>query len=166
MSHIGLRCWPVWWQLDWPADGAWLKPGLEIACAIPTSAAHDYYCNYDFLPGLLANNVMAQRSNPALSKPEKQSSLHTTEAVIEERAQRIPSRPGRIHSNKGRIHLRRPTCHHHFSLATKRRTIHLFWPTPRTQQTSTLDLSVSLDLEAGVGLESQGGAIRADSVGV
>jgi hypothetical protein len=37
---------------------------------------------------------------------------------------------------------------------------------PWAQQTSTLDLSVSLDLEAGVGLESQGGAIRADSVGV
>src|SRR5450756_1200511 len=34
---------------------------------------------------------------------------------------------------------------------------------PWAQQTSTLDLSVSLDLEAGVGLESQGGAIRADS---
>ena len=37
---------------------------------------------------------------------------------------------------------------------------------PTAQQTSTLDLSVSLSLEAGVGLESQGGAIRADSVGV
>src|ERR1019366_6108283 len=37
---------------------------------------------------------------------------------------------------------------------------------PWAQQTSTLDLSVSLDLEAGVGLESQGGAIRADSVGI
>jgi hypothetical protein len=37
---------------------------------------------------------------------------------------------------------------------------------PWAQQTSTLDLSVSLDLEAGVGLESQGGAIRTDSVGV
>jgi hypothetical protein len=37
---------------------------------------------------------------------------------------------------------------------------------PTAQQTSTLDLSVSLGLEAGVGLENQGGAIRADSVGV
>src|ERR1039458_4222041 len=37
---------------------------------------------------------------------------------------------------------------------------------PWAQQTSTLYLSVSLGLEAGVGLESQGGAIRADSVGV
>jgi hypothetical protein len=37
---------------------------------------------------------------------------------------------------------------------------------PWAQQTSTLDLSVSLDSEAGVGLESQGGTIRADSVGV
>src|SRR5713101_3624948 len=30
----------------------------------------------------------------------------------------------RFHANKGRIHLRRPTCHSHFSLATRRRTIH------------------------------------------
>jgi hypothetical protein len=37
---------------------------------------------------------------------------------------------------------------------------------PWAQQTSTLYLSVSLYLEAGVGLESQGGAIRADSSGV
>src|SRR5450755_4809612 len=45
------------------------------------------------------------------------------------RAQRIPSWPGVINSNKGRIHLRRPTCHPHFSLATKRRTIHSGLPT-------------------------------------
>src|SRR6202044_1952443 len=31
-------------------------------------------------------------------------------------------------SNKGRIHLRRPTCHSHFSLAARRRTIHSGWP--------------------------------------
>src|SRR5450631_3974690 len=38
--------------------------------------------------------------------------------------------PGPEHcSNEGRIHLRRPTCHSHFSLATKRRTIHSGWPT-------------------------------------
>ena len=37
---------------------------------------------------------------------------------------------------------------------------------PWAQQTSTLYLSVSLGLEGGVGLESQGGAIRADSVGI
>src|ERR1022692_4151212 len=37
---------------------------------------------------------------------------------------------------------------------------------PAAQQTSTLDLSVSLSLEAGVGLESQGGVIRADSSGI
>jgi hypothetical protein len=37
---------------------------------------------------------------------------------------------------------------------------------PWAQQTSTLDLSMSLGLEARVGLENQGGAIRADSAGV
>src|ERR1035437_10746384 len=39
----------------------------------------DYYCGvFDFLPGLLANNEMAQRSNPSLSKPVEQHSLHKT----------------------------------------------------------------------------------------
>jgi hypothetical protein len=33
--------------------------------------------------------------------------------------------------NEGRIHLRRPTCHSHFSLATRWRTIHSGWPTTR-----------------------------------
>jgi hypothetical protein len=45
------------------------------------------------------------------------------------RARRIPSWPGETLSNKGRIHLRRPTCHFHFSLAERRRTIHLLRPT-------------------------------------
>jgi hypothetical protein len=36
-------------------------------------------------------------------------------------------------SNKGRIHLRRPNCHSHFSLATRRRTIHDEWPTTRSK---------------------------------
>ena len=57
--------------LDWPADGAWLKPGLEIACAIPTSTAQRLrLLSNDSRPGLLANNEMAQRSNPALFKSE------------------------------------------------------------------------------------------------
>jgi hypothetical protein len=44
------------------------------------------------------------------------------------RAQRIPSWPGVVHSIEGRIHLRRPTRHSHFSLATRRRTIHSGMP--------------------------------------
>src|SRR4051812_14756752 len=45
-----------------------------------------------------------------------------------------------FHSNKGRIHLRRPTCHSHFSLATRRRTIHseLSTHTPATAPSSSL----------------------------
>jgi hypothetical protein len=40
-------------------------------------------------------------------------------------------------SNEGRIHLRRPTCHSHFSLATRRRTIHSGWhDTTRTDPES------------------------------
>ena len=37
MNPIGLPCWSMWLQPDWPADDAWLRPGLEIAFAIPTS---------------------------------------------------------------------------------------------------------------------------------
>ena len=37
---------------------------------------------------------MAQRSNPALSKPVEQNSLHKTAYLIRNRAQRIPSWPG------------------------------------------------------------------------
>jgi hypothetical protein len=42
---------------------------LEIAGAIPTSADHRRRLLTNYLPGLLANKEMAQRSNPALSKP-------------------------------------------------------------------------------------------------
>jgi len=31
------RSWSVQFQHNWPADDAWLRPGLEIAFAIPTS---------------------------------------------------------------------------------------------------------------------------------
>ena len=43
----------------------------------------------------------------------------TDTAENESKAQSIVARS----SNQGRMHLRRPTCHFHFSLATKRRTI-------------------------------------------
>jgi transposase len=39
MNPIGLRRISARPQLDWPADDAWLTPSLEIASAIPTSAA-------------------------------------------------------------------------------------------------------------------------------
>jgi hypothetical protein len=65
----------MWLQPDWPADDAWLRPGLEIAFAIPTSPDQRYYGVNDFLPGLLANHEMAQRSNPTLSKPVTGRSL-------------------------------------------------------------------------------------------
>jgi hypothetical protein len=45
-------------------------PGLEIAAAIPTSAVQRRrFQVFRFLPGLLANHEMAQRSIPALPKP-------------------------------------------------------------------------------------------------
>jgi len=37
MNPIGRRSRSVQPQHNWPADDAWLKPGLEIAFAIPTS---------------------------------------------------------------------------------------------------------------------------------
>ena len=39
------------------------------------AAASDSHGDYGFLPGLLANEEMAQRSNPALSKPVTGRSL-------------------------------------------------------------------------------------------
>jgi hypothetical protein len=69
MNPIGPRCWPLRQQRDWPADDAWLRPGLEIAFAIPTSTGQRLLRVGDFMPGLLANSEMTQRSNPALSKP-------------------------------------------------------------------------------------------------
>src|SRR6202011_1860927 len=36
MNPIGPQCWSAQLQHDWPADDAWLRPGLEIAFAIPT----------------------------------------------------------------------------------------------------------------------------------
>src|ERR1019366_4954976 len=59
----------------------------------------------------------------------------------------------------------RPKSPADFGILTWSTSAVCFGP-PWAQQTSTLDLSVSLDSEAGVGLESQGGTIRADSVGV
>ena len=82
--------------------------------------------------------IAAQRSHPALSKtcnPEKSSK---TALLNRKRAQRIPSWPGALCSNKGRIHLRRPTCHFHFSLATRRRTIPSGLPTTHPELTGVL----------------------------
>ena len=64
--------------------------------------------SFRFLPGLLANHEMAQRSIPALSKPATRK-MPTKAALLKRtRAQRIPFRPGDRYSNKGRIHSRRP----------------------------------------------------------
>jgi hypothetical protein len=77
------------------------------------------------LTGLRTNHEMAQRSNPALSKPVLGRSLPRLPNYLG----REPSafHPGQesFHSTKGRIHLRRPTLSFSFSLATRRRTIHL-----------------------------------------
>ena len=34
---VGPQCWSAQLQNAWPAEDAWLRPGLEIAFAIPTS---------------------------------------------------------------------------------------------------------------------------------
>jgi hypothetical protein len=48
---------PRCWAADWTADDAWLKPSLEIASAIPTSAIQRLR-SLCLLPGLLANYEM------------------------------------------------------------------------------------------------------------
>ena len=77
-----------------------------------------------FLPGLLVNNEMAQRSKPALSKPETGSSLQDCLAKWEESAAHSILARSTLYSTKGRIHLRKPPCPSHLSLASRRRTIH------------------------------------------
>lgn len=63
-----------------------------------------------FLPGLLANHEMAQRSNPALFKPA--SVAHSIMA----RSTFTPLKAVYICANQ--------PCPSHFSLASRRRTIH------------------------------------------
>jgi transposase len=43
-KFIGLRCWPTVLLPGWSANEAWLKPGLEIAYAIPHPQPSDYDC--------------------------------------------------------------------------------------------------------------------------
>ena len=54
---------------DRPADDGCLATALEIALRFPHPQTSDD-CEFRNLPGLQANNEMAQRSNPALPKPE------------------------------------------------------------------------------------------------
>ena len=95
-------------------DGLHMTPGKSARLGNRSSDSHHYRpaaaekrCLI-FLPGLLANHEMAQRSIPALTRtctrkmPSKAALLKRT------RAQRIPFRPGVRYSNKGRIHSRRP----------------------------------------------------------
>jgi hypothetical protein len=49
--------------------------GWTNAFAIPHPQTSGYYGVNDFLPGLLPNYEMTQRSNPALSKPVNRKSL-------------------------------------------------------------------------------------------
>jgi hypothetical protein len=98
-------------------------PGLEIASAIPTSADPRlrFFC---FLPGLLAKKEMAPRSNRR-SGNLLSVKVSKTENLNRTTAKRIPSRPGVVkHPNKA-VYIRADlTCYSHFSLATRRRTIH------------------------------------------
>jgi hypothetical protein len=47
-----------------------------------------------FLPGLLANHEMAQRSNPGALQPRNRKKSYETALLMGKRAQRIPSWPG------------------------------------------------------------------------
>jgi hypothetical protein len=67
VTSIGLPYWTAVAQPVWTADDAWLKPGLEVASAIPESTVQRPLNFLIFLPGLLANNELLQRSNPAIS---------------------------------------------------------------------------------------------------
>jgi hypothetical protein len=69
---------PYWWMLpqpDWAVDDAWLKPGLEIADAIPTSTPPATTEFMIFCQVCWRTIEMTQWSNPALSKPAVANSL-------------------------------------------------------------------------------------------
>jgi len=81
------------------------------------------------LPGLLVNNEMAQRSKPALSKPGTGSSLQDCLAKWEESvAHSILARSTFTPLKAVYICANQP-CPSHFSLASRRRTIHSGFPT-------------------------------------
>jgi hypothetical protein len=88
----------------------------QINCGPPATTNELILRN---LSGLLANNEMAKRSNPALSNPEVVHRPSKAEPPIRTRARRIPSSAKSNCSQKGRIHLRRPIRHPHFSLAVR-----------------------------------------------
>src|ERR1700733_4656523 len=50
-------------------------------------------------------------------------------------------------SNKGRIHLRRPTCHSHFSLAARRRTIHDGLSTIQPERSESLEPNLDCSVQ-------------------
>ena len=100
MSPIGPRSWLVQRQHNWPADDARLRPGLEIAFAIPTSTDPRLLQSGRFLPGLLANYEMTQRSNPALSKPVNRKMPSKAALLSRTSAQRIPSSARSLCSTK------------------------------------------------------------------
>ena len=58
-------------------------------------------------------------------------------------------------SNKGRIHLRRPTCHSHFSLAARRRTIHDGWSTTRPEQVDALRSRIDPRVGDGIAITAK-----------
>src|ERR1700756_980949 len=106
---------------------AWLKPRLEIAHAIPTSAAQllrvIFSCQVCWRTMRWHNGRTRCSPNP---NPEEVFRDCVTNG---ERSAAHSILARSYCSNEGRMHLRRPTCYFHFSLAGRRRTIHSVLPT-------------------------------------
>src|ERR1700752_4524062 len=101
---------------------AWLKPRLEIAHAIPTSAAQllrvIFSCQVCWRTMRWHNGRTRRSPNP---NPEEVFRDCVTNG---ERSAAHSILARSYCSNEGRIHLRRPTCPFHVSLEARRRTIH------------------------------------------
>jgi hypothetical protein len=94
-------------------------------CAIPTSADQRLRMIY---PTLKPVRFAGEQEDGTTVEPGALETCHRTtssETVLlgRTRAQHIPSTAQSCGAHKDRIHLHRPTCHSHFSLATKRWTI-------------------------------------------
>ena len=107
---------------NWSADDACLATGLEIACDShirkPATATKIMISCQVCWRTMRWHNGRTRRSlNPNSEEVLRDCVTNGEQSA----AHSILARS--LGSNKGRIHLRRPTCHSHFSLATRRRTI-------------------------------------------
>ena len=110
---------------DWSADDGCLTTALEIALRFPHPQTSYGYCNKVKISRQVCWRTMRWHNGRTRRSPNPNSEEVLRDCVTNgERSAAHSILARSLGSNKGRIHLRRPTCHSHFSLAARRRTIH------------------------------------------